>query len=215
MSAAEQLGWMFLLIPIAGVIAGTLVTHAFVERCFITFLPGVALAVACACSRMLKGAPIAAAGALAIVVGFGLAQQARNAVDPDNVEAGPKNAQQQFTKATIFMEPKILKDGKRFIVVPDSVLFLEAHFYSRVPDKYPFVPELNYTEAYFTNAITLRNMSPLLGFPIWTVADIEKHADDVALIDPAEGLLRWLRRDGFRLTPRALDPIPVFYFNKK
>lgn len=215
MTSAEQLGWLFVLIPIAGIVAGRLFTHAFVERYFITFIPGVALAVGCMCSRLFRSALIPALGVVAIVLLSGLGDQARSAVSPDTVESGPSHDQQALTQGAIDMEPKILKDGKKFVVVPDSVLFLESRFYSHAPERYPFVPQLSLSIKDYTNALTLTNMSPIAGFPLWTIADIEKNAADTALVKPGEGLIRQLHRHGFVVTVKSVDPIPVFYIEKQ
>lgn len=213
MTSAEQLGWLFLLTPIAGIILGRFVTHAFVDRYFIGFLPGVAVAVACLCSRLMRGMSFAPAAVALVLLGFGLSEQTVVAAHPDMVD--PYHDQQTKTKGAMQLEPKILKDGKQFIVVEQPLLFLEAHYYSHQPFRYPYIPSLNMAGNETTEAITLTNMSHLGWFKLWTMDDLFKNADQTALIDPQEGLVRLLHRNGYKLTVRAVDPLPVFYIEKQ
>jgi hypothetical protein len=209
---AEQLGWLFLLIPIAGIVVGRLVTHAFVDRYFIGFLPGVAIGAACFCSRVMKGMYLASAVAASVLLGFGLGQHFTMALHPEMVD--PYHEQQTKTLSALWLEPRILQDGKRFIVVENPLLFLETHYYSPHPSMYPYMPALNMAAANNTEAITLANMGQLGWFQLWTVDQLIAHANDTALIDPAEGLVRQLRRRGYKLTVKALYPLPAFYIEK-
>ena len=208
MSPAEQLGWLFLLIPITGMAVGRLVTHAFVDRYFIGFLPGVAMAAACFCSRLMQGGLFAPGAVALVLLGFGLGQQTMVAAHPEIVD--PFHDQQTKTRYAMMLEPVILKDSKRFIVVADPLLFLESHFYSHHPNMYPYIPVGGET----TEAITLTNMAQLGLFQLWTMDELMAHGPEIALIDPTEGLVRQLRRNGYKLTVRTVYPLPIVYIEK-
>lgn len=212
MGPAEQLGWLFLLIPIAGMIIGRLVTHAFVERYFIGFLPGVGLAAACACSRWLKRFSPAAGVAL-ILLAFGLSRQALLAAHPGLID--PAQFQQSLTKAMIEMEPKILQDGKKFIVVGESVMFLEGRYYSHHPEIYPYMPDLNRTPLERTNLRTLMNMSRLGWFQVWSVDQFLQHAQQTAVVHPMKGFAEMMHARGYKLIVKSVDPVPVYYLAKQ
>ena len=71
MSGGERVGWLFLLIPLAGFVCAALVTNAFTDRYFIGTLPGVAVAFASLMYRVWHDRAEATALVCIILLGFG------------------------------------------------------------------------------------------------------------------------------------------------
>ena len=193
-SSAERIGWLSLLIPIAGYIVARLVTHAFLNRYFIGILPGVAIAFPCLLWRRYPGRTLVPLGILVILAGYGMADQAAFVLHPEDVKAyGPA---QLRTKAILSMEDELAKGGARYIVMDEwDLRLLEARYYSKHPERY----------------VAWRDKKPPVSkyYPmqIWTLDDIKQHSREVVFIDMPTYRVDYLQQAGYRTTFRMRYPL--------
>ena len=207
-SSGERLGWLFLLIPVAGYIAAKLVTNAFYNRYFIGMLPGVAVATACLSQRIFRNRPATAAAVILVALVCGVGKQVSSTSHPETIEPPfPKNAASRLSHL-LSLEPALLQEGKTEIVLrADDILGLEARYYSKRPGVYAFLVE---PDIEVTGQINQRlaKFSPMR---FWSMDQLRSHAKEIALVDPSQKTLDWLNASGLQIKPRSKD-IGIYYF---
>jgi hypothetical protein len=191
----ERLGWLFLLIPIAGFGLAMTVTNAFVSRYFIIVLPGVAVAFACALWRRFEGRPTISAAIVAVMLILGVGSQARLTARPDLVRPPLSQDASEILKGMLALESKLLAQGKTAIVLSaGETLALEAPYYSRNAKAYVL---LNSETTMLSRAH--QDIARFCPMTFWSVADVRANASRVALINPPDVVLAELMKAGFRL----------------
>ena len=192
MSPAERVAWLSLLIPIAGFLAAELVTNVFVERYLIGALPGVAVGLAFLVDRIDREQFLFSIGLLLLLLAAGGWRVASATIHPAWITQ--YGDYQGDVKAILHSEDEYWKDGKRFIVMPESKLFLPARYYSSHSDRYVAIPGNPPLETrYF----------PL---PKWTDEELIQHARETALVAPGPELLQRLNQAGVRLILHKIYP---------
>lgn len=200
-SSAETVGWLHVAIPLAGYFVAKLVTHAFFDRYFIGFVPGLAVALACFCYRRLQPWGIPAFGALVVVLSLGMGDQVRHVVNPASIDPNRHliDTEQVRTQAVLTEESPINSDGKRYILMSDLVLYSEVRNYSNRPGEYAFLRgSTNPRQAFVALLLTtLGDYVPQQG---WTLRDLEQNAARSAVVDMTPEALAALRADGYQTT---------------
>ncbi|HEY1753830.1 MAG TPA: glycosyltransferase family 39 protein [Bryobacteraceae bacterium] len=210
MAPPEHVGWLFLTIPLAGFVVAELVTKAFVPRYFIGLLPGTALAFSSMLWRYFSKDQRVRLGIVALLASFGVYEQLQTVRNPEL--ADPYHLQSQ-THQILGMEAGLHKDGKQYILCANSMLFLDAFYYSRTPDQYAFVvvsPEQSETG-------TTRLLAALARYyplHLWTIEDLRKHARESALVEPRADLLDAIRKAGIRTIIQGDRPLQTVYFEE-
>jgi uncharacterized membrane protein len=191
----ERLGWLFLLIPIAGFGLAVTVTNAFVSRYFIIVLPGVAVAFACTLWRRFEGRPTISAAIVAVMLILGAGPQARLTARPDLVRPPLSPEASEILKVMLALESKLLAEGKTAIVLSASeTLAMESPYYSRNAKAYVL---LNGETTMLSRAH--QDIARFCPMTFWSVADVRANASRVALINPPDVVLAELMKAGFRL----------------
>ena len=210
MPPAEQLGWLFLGIPLAAFVVAELKTNAFYSRYFIGVLPGVAVAFSVCLWRRYRQVTLFSAGVLLLLAGWGASHQLTVVQHPEIVEA---TGARQFLQ----VESSLQVEGKRYFVFSGPLLFLAAQYYADhpeqcvllLPDDFSPVAEPG-RDPYLHQRLEL-NLSQFHPFQIWTTDDLRHHALESALIDPTEADLTAVHRDGLRPQTRFATPLHVVY----
>jgi uncharacterized membrane protein len=203
MQPAERVGWLFLLIPLAGYVVAKLVTNAFDARYFIGTLPGVALASACLLWRCLRSSRLVAIGLLSLFASAGIVKQLDLLRHSESMDW--PYGQQTRTRQMLGLEETLDADGKQFILIPANFLYREAHYYSRHPEKYRYLEPDNATyriPAYFAGYYSLKT---------WNLEDLKAHARETAVISPPSEVLEAMKQAGFVADTRFTSPIEVVY----
>ena len=207
MSPAEAVGWLCLCIPIAGFVVAELKTNAFLARYFIGALPGIAVAFACWTWRHFRGTLRVSVGIIVLVVGWGVANQWLTVRHPETID--PFN-QQTATRQYLGLEPLLEKDGKRYLVLNNPMLHLEAKHYSRHPEEVILLVYPGGKDELPTARVQ-QNLGQYSPMQFWTLDDLKKHAAETALIDPTPEALEALKQAGVQVEVRYSKPLQVVY----
>jgi len=192
----ERLGWLFLLLPIAGFAIAIAVTNAFVSRYFIGMLPPIAVAFSCALWRRFRGQPSLSAAIALTMLAIGAGQQVRVTLRPDAVKPPAKPTSPEILAAMLSMESALLADGKTALVLPaGDTLALEAPYYSTRPGSYVLL--LNGSGDLLSRAH--QDLARFKPMTLWTVDTLRARAPSAALINPTDGVLAGLAKAGFQL----------------
>jgi hypothetical protein len=213
MRRAERLGWLFLLVPLAGFAIGLTVTNAFVSRYFIGILPGIAVAFAGALQRHFHERPAVSAWVAAAMLVVGCSQQAKLMAHPDTVRPPGNTESPERWKKMLDTEAALFQDGKTAIVVSASdTLALEATHYSARADAYVLL--LPAREDMVSRAH--RDLARFQKLVFWTTEDLHAHAASAALINPSEGVLGPLSKAGFRFqfVDTGSPLVKVYYLSR-
>jgi len=210
--AGESVGWLFLCIPLAGFVLARWKTNAFVDRYFISALPGIAVAFSCLLWRRFRNTYRVSLGVLLIFGVMGIAAQVRTTAHPDSV--GPYH-EQTLTRQYLGLEDALRSDGKRFTVFPgkDSLLHLEAAYYTKYPDDCILLLASDATQEGIAERIELR-LARHYPLQFWTMDDLKRHALETALIAPWPDTLDALRLAGFQTSIRFKEPLRVVYLQR-
>lgn len=202
-SDAERLGWYFLLIPFAGYILAVFVTGAFYNRYMIGTLPGVAVAFACLMQRYFGNYRLVPCGVVVLFAAFGIVHLFSKVRNPDRIESF--GDQQRATRELIAWENRFLQDGKPYTAVAvGNLVWLEAWFYSRHPERYIAVLERS------DSAWALGRYYPLMRF--WTLNDLKRHARECAIALSIPGGLQSINdSDNISVTLRMEEPVKIYY----
>ena len=204
MQPVERVGWLFLLIPLAGFALAELVTNAFDARYFIGMLPGVAFAFACLFWRCFRDSRLVVGGILALLVCAGAAKElhlARNAESMD----WPLG-QQTKTRQMLGLEDSLRKDGKQYILISANFLYREGQYYSKHPEEYRYLEPDDAAYRipdYFANYYSLKT---------WSLNDLKEHIRETAVISPPAKVWNAMKQAGFSANTRFTSPIEVVYF---
>jgi len=201
--AAERVSWLFLLIPPAGYLLGVLATNAFIPRYFIGALPGVAVASVCLLWRHFRGARLVAVGIVLFFAVVGARHQADALRHPESIDP---YGQQKDTRQVLRLEDALQDDGKEFIVLSSTTLYLEAQFYSKHPEKYRFLAS---DDPRYRIPVYFADYYPL---KIWSLNDLKVHGRATAQILPQPDTLDAMKKAGFLANVRFTGPIPVVYY---
>ena len=207
MSSAESVGWLCLAIPLAGFVVAVLKTNAFLARYFIGALPGIAVAFACWTWRHFRETLRVSAGIIVLFVGWGVANQWLIARHPETID--PFN-QQTATRQYLGMEPLLEKDGKRYLVLNNPMLHIEAKHYSRHPEEVILLVFPEGKDELPTVRVQ-QNLGQYSPMQFWKLDDLKKHAAETALIDPTPETLEALKQAGVQVEVRYSKPLQVAY----
>jgi mannosyltransferase len=204
---AESLGWFFLFIPLAGFVVAELKTNAFLMRYFIGALPGIAVAFACLLWRHFHNDRRASVGILLLLAGWGAAGQWAVVQHPESIDPFE---QQTATRRFLSLEDRLRRDGKRFVVFRDPMLYQEATHYAQYPEECILLLAEDGEENIPTARVQI-NMSHYSPLQFWQLDDLRKHARETALIDPAPETVEALRQAGVQVEVRYSKPMEVGY----
>ena len=204
-SSAERTAWFSLAIPLAGYVLAKLVTHAFLDRYFIGLLPGVAVGFACTLYRRFPGHRRVPVGILLLLLGYGVRAQTLTLRHIDQIEAyGPA---QQRTRAVLALEEQFWSRGKRYFVIDfvdrESLLFLEARYYSKHPERY----------VYWLHKDPLPPPSRYYPMQTWGLDEVVKRSGEAVFVDLAPQSREALQQAGIVLTDRKAGPLALTYRN--
>ena len=202
MRPGEAIGWLFLCIPLAGFLAAELKTNAFLGRYFIGALPGIAVAFSTLLWRNFRSARRISLGVLLILATWGVAKQVMKARHPES--ANPA------TYAVLSLDGPLQNDGKRFLVFPSPILYLEARYYAEHPERYAFLLESDDSRKVAPFRATL-NLGRYYPVQSWKFDDLRKHARETAVIAPSPRVLETLKQAGFDVDLRFLKTLEVAY----
>jgi hypothetical protein len=196
MSDGERAGWLFALIPAAGVVCAVLVTNAFTWRYFINVIPGVAVAFACLMSRILVERRRMSALFCAILVGFGGSRILWSMRHAEDLESFASGFYQAEVRAVLGYEERIWLDGKKVTLLP-LVLVMPTQYYSRHPERYKkWSPEPPPPDAIV---------------PAWHTDTVVEHAREIAFVNPEPRLLERLRAANLKLDIKRADSVMLVY----
>jgi hypothetical protein len=201
MSRGERVGWLFLLIPLAGFVCAALVTHAFTPRYFIGTLPGVAVAFASLMYRLWHDRAVATALICVMLLGFGGHTILARTLRPELIPSGPYS--QLEVRDVLQCEDQILSAGKGTIVTPD-LLLLPVRYYSKHPDRYVRMVE-KAPPADRTGFIRYKSI------PYWTSDQVIEHAHEIAFVNPEPEILAMLRMAKFNLSVQQIRSVTLVY----
>ncbi len=207
MLSAESLGWFFLFVPLAGFVVAELKTNAFLMRYFIGALPGIAVAFACLLWRHFHNDYRVSAGILLLLAGWGAASQWAMVQHPESIDPFQ---QQTATRQFLRLEDRLHRDGKRFVVFRDPMLYQEATHYARHPEECILLLAEDGRENIPTARVQM-NMSHYSSLQFWQPKDLGNHAGETALIDPAPETVEALRQAGVQVEVRYSKPMEVVY----
>ena len=208
MTPPEAAGWLCLAIPLAGFVLAKLVTNAFVDRYFIGMLPGIGIAFACLIWRHFREAPWVPMGVLMILLSAGIYRQIEVVRHPESID--PFDQQTQ-TRAMMGLENDLRKDGKRFFLFSTGMLYFPSHFYSPHPESYVLLIR---SDKDLETSNTLRYVYALRRFypmQAWNLAELRRHAQETALIEPSAADLAMLADAGFQTKISYAQPLRVAY----
>ena len=206
--AAEVVGWLFLLIPIAGFLLAEWKTNAFFPRYFIGALPGVAVAFSCCLARVLRRAYAASAAIVVILMVWAVSNQLQVVRHPESVDrAGSQGA----TRRYLALENRVHRADTQHIVFFDALPYLEARYYSRYPQQCVLflLPPDEEVDAHATRV--LFNLAAYYPMQFWTLDDLKNHARDTVLVGPTPNTLQSMEQAGFRLDVPVTEPWKVAY----
>jgi len=207
MSAGERVGWLFLLIPISGYVAAVTITNGFYYRYFMGLLSGLAVGFSCLLWRHFRNSRRVSAGILLFLSFTAIWRQLVVAQHPDRID--PFGGQQSKTKRIVQIEEGIRNDGKQFFVMdPQQILGLEAHYYSKHPAQYLWLDDGGKLNATARNLMSLGRYSRLT---FWNVEDLKEHARRAVLIDPSARALDAMKQAGFAIRIRHEKPFKIIY----
>jgi hypothetical protein len=198
MSGGERVSWFFLLIPPAAFILAKTVTNAYHSRYLIGVLPGIAVGLATLLWRRFHDVPRVSLGILTMLVAYGGYLQLNATLKADRIQAfGPA---QDRVRNMLMLEDRIWADGRRYIVVPDDYLvFLEARYYSRHPERYVVFTDLPFRSAkYYPIAV-------------WTPEDVKEHFREAAFLSPPTELVTMMNAGGAHVILKHPGMLPMFY----
>ena len=211
MEPAEALGWLFLLIPLAGFVVAELKTNAFYDRYFIGVLPGVAVAFACWVWRNFRNAPMVPVGIFLLFAGWGIAAQMGVVLRPQSVEA-------TGVRDFINLQGPLGNDGKRYAVFSNPLFFIEAQYYSNHPEECVLLLPSDYTPNVhdaLSGAIAQEmGWAPYYPLQFWRIADLSNHAAEAALIMPTRDILKDVKAAGFEVETRFSRSLSVAYLRR-
>jgi len=214
MAASESIGWLFLCIPLAGFFLAELGTNAFFSRYFICALPGVAVAFACLLWRNFGKDFRIAMGIFILLAGWGGWKQMTTARNPQSVEA-------TGIREFLSLESSLRAEGKRYMVFFPPLIFSEAQYYSAHPnDVILLLPPdfdqpaeaLSGPDPYLHQRLLL-NLSQFYPMQFWRLYNLRAEAQEVALIEPSQGVLDALQKAGFQVQVRSAAPLKVVYLH--
>lgn len=208
MQPAERVGWFFLLIPFAGYVLALLVTNAFVPRYFIGMLPGVAIAFACWLHRHFADARRVSAGVLLILISSGVYAELDAVRRPEAIQ---QFDQQTETRRMLQLADSLQAEGKRYFVCSSGMLYVELNYYSSRPGDYRlFVPPAKQLEVLNTVRYAM-GLGRFNRYLYWSLAEIQQHARETALIQPSETTMNLLKDAGLHTVIRYRGPLEVAY----
>uniref|UniRef100_Q01QM6 Glycosyltransferase RgtA/B/C/D-like domain-containing protein n=1 Tax=Solibacter usitatus (strain Ellin6076) TaxID=234267 RepID=Q01QM6_SOLUE len=211
MLPVERLGWLFLSVPMAGLLLGKLATNAFYNRYFIGMLPGVAIAFGCALWRRFGRQPRVTAGIVALLLAVGVGKQVEMTAQPWKIVPPSLPGGAPALRALLTTEPELIADRKVIVPGADAVLGLEARYYSKKPEAYAFL--LHKDLAPIGRAHS--NLARFTPMRFWSMDELRAHALEAALIDPSEDTLTAMREAGFRTrTLHTAGPAKIVYLEK-
>jgi mannosyltransferase len=188
MHSGERIGWLFLVIPLAGYVLSE-VTHVFQLRYIICTLPGIAIALPCSLWRHFHGVWRVSIGVFLILAGWGLAKQVAATRDPNRYYYSP-------IRQMLSLEDGAQADGKRFFVVCNQARYIEALYYSKHSDQYVWLMLPTVDPHRTRDMMTLAQFYPIR---IWTLDDLRNHASESALLVPLSNYLDTLKQAGFQI----------------
>jgi len=201
MPEGERIGWLFLLIPVAGYTLAATATQAFYERYFISALPGIAVALASLLHRHFAENPRVAAGILVLFTALGVSHHAPHVIHPEQLQVF--GDQQGETRELIAREQTFLKDGRNHIAVHVAHLaWLSAWYYSSHRERYVAIGEPD------TVCRPLSQVEPTIH--CWTGDELRQHARETAVVWSLDEVQRALG-SGLQVTLREAYPLQVFY----
>lgn len=208
MLPSEAVGWYFLLIPIAGYVAATLVTNAFHNRYFIGMLAGVAVALAGALWRNFHCRPGVSAVIVLVMLFIGVGLQAYVTARPSKIEPPAAPGETERMSEALKWEALAMKDGKKSIAVAaDGIIGLELRYYSKHPERYAFVRTPNM----LPGGRTMQKLALYQPMRFWSLEDLRAAARDTVLVDPSDEMLRAVIDAGFQIRERRTREIKIVY----
>ena len=215
MTASESVGWLFLCIPLAGFFLAELGTNAFFSRYFICALPGIAVAFACLLWRNFGKDYRIRLGILLLLAGWGGGKQMATARNPQSVEA-------TGIREFLSIESSLRAEGKRYMVFFPPLIFSEAQYYSSHPDDCILLlpPDFDRPDESLASSPDpylhqrlLLNLSQFYPMQFWRLYNLRAEAQQVALIEPSQGVLDALQKEGFQVQVRSAAPLKVVYLH--
>jgi hypothetical protein len=200
MSDGERVGWLFLLIPLAGFVCAALVTNAFTARYFIGALPGVAVAFASLMYRVWHDRAEATALVCIILLGFGGHDSLAKTLHPELTSIGYPLFE---VRDALQCEDQIVIDGKRSIVMPD-LLLLPVRYYSKHPDRYVTIVQ---KAPRATDHTSVRYSAR----PYLTIDQVIEHAHEIAFVNPQPETLSMLRMAKVNLSIQQIRSVTLVY----
>ncbi len=198
----ERLGWLFLIIPIAGYILGELITHAFTERYFIPMLAGIGLAAGCFLFRYYRISPQVPLIVLLLTIPLFLENSASRVLYASTPAISGRTEISDFIDD---MLPRIRKDKKSFVLVSTNKPNLEARYYTAYPQMLRTLRSPQISDVWLA--------SGALEARYFSMDDVHQHAREIAFIDPRTDLLDQLEKWGFHIYWRMTKPEPIVYAN--
>jgi len=209
MAANEQLCWFFAVIPLAGFAIAKLGTNAFASRYFVNLLPGIAVAFSCLLWRQFgkELRPVCIAALLLFAV-FGFARQLDLVRHPAHVRALAK-LEPTHVRELLELESKI--PPAHSIVIPSGeMLSLEAHYYSRHPERYVFLLTRYQSEP---DTQALSNSGENRPIRHWTFQQLLQNARQATLVNPPQDVLDYLAQAGFKPILQKSGPFELVTFD--
>jgi hypothetical protein len=126
---------------------------------------------------------------------------------PWKIVPPPIPAEGPLLRAMLAMEPVLLSDRKVIVPGADTLLGLEARYYSKRPEAYAL---LLHSDLGSLGRAHL-NMARFMPMRFWSMDDLRAHALDAALIDPSEETLKEMRAAGFQTKILPSDGPKIVY----
>src|SRR5271157_3961781 len=210
--AGESVGWLFLCIPLAGFVLARWKTNAFLDRYFVSALPGIAVAFSCSLWRNLRNVHRVSLGVFLILATWGVATQVKATIRPDLVDPHGQKPYGEQAKVRHYLgiEVPLRDEGKRFLVFSNAILHVEVVQYSEHPDDCVLLLPSDPTHVSILDHMEFK-LAQYYPLEYWTFSDLKMHDSEVALMEPRPDILDELRRAGFKITVRFPKPMEVVY----
>jgi hypothetical protein len=208
MGPAESVGWLFMLLPIAGYLLARFATHAFLPRYFLGMLPGVAVAFGCLLWRYFRETPLVVGGIVVLLLLVGIKRELSIVRHPESYYSYYR--EWPTAKQILGSEATMRADGKQFILVTQPNAFLEIQYYSKHPWDYRLLVT-GETPGAFLIAEYYPEYYP---WKRWRLEDLKAHARDTAVILPDEVTLNAMKQAGYVANTRfsGSGAFSVVYF---
>ena len=134
----------------------------------------------------------------------------------------PQSVEATGIREFLSIESSLRAEGKRYMVFFPPLIFSEAQYYSSHPDDCILLlpPDFDRPDESLASSPDpylhqrlLLNLSQFYPMQFWRLYNLRAEAQQVALIEPSQGVLDALQKEGFQVQVRSAAPLKVVYLH--